>query len=132
MLGTDYPGNPPERNLGNGILGPYTRFFRLPIHEPASPRLFVIPKPSKRERGPANDHPTVKPVSLFRHLIRLVTPPGETVCDPFMGSGTTAVSAIYEGVPFVGIERRKAYARIAERRVRDAQRQLCSQTRIRF
>ena len=120
MRGTDYPGNPPEMGLGNGILGPYTRFFRLPIKDPGSPRLFVIPKPSKREKGPANRHPTVKPVRLFRHVIRLVTPPGETLCDPFLGSGTTAVAAIQEGVKFVGIKRQKDYFRIARTRVKEA------------
>jgi len=44
-----------------------------------------------------NDHPTVKPVSLMQYLVRLVTPPGGTVLDPFMGSGSTGIAADREG-----------------------------------
>ena len=52
----------------------------------------------------ANHHPTVKPVELMRWLVRLVTPPGGTVLDPFLGSGTTAVAAILEGFEWIGCE----------------------------
>ncbi len=52
----------------------------------------------------ADDHPTPKPVELPRHFIRLHTKPGDTVLDPFMGGGSTAVAAIHEGRKFVGIE----------------------------
>jgi hypothetical protein len=52
----------------------------------------------------ANHHPTVKPVALMRWLVRLVTPPGGTVLDPFLGSGTTAVAAILEGFEWIGCE----------------------------
>jgi site-specific DNA-methyltransferase (adenine-specific) len=51
-----------------------------------------------------NTHPTVKPVALCRYLIRLVTPPGGTVLDPFAGSGTSGVAAINEGNSFIGME----------------------------
>lgn len=119
-MGIDYPGNPPETGLGDGILGPYTRFFRLPIEGPESLRFFVIPKPSKGEKGRGNDHPTVKPVRLFRYLIRLITPPGGIVCDPFLGSGTAAVAAIEERATFVGIEADSGYVAIARERVRAA------------
>lgn len=52
----------------------------------------------------ANHHPTVKPVALMRWLVRLVTPPGGTVLDPFAGSGTTLVAATLEGFHAIGIE----------------------------
>lgn len=65
-----------------------------------------------------NVHPTVKPVELMRWLVRLVTPPGGTVLDPFAGSGTTGIAAVLEGFSFTGIEREAEYADIAEARIR--------------
>jgi hypothetical protein len=65
-----------------------------------------------------NSHPTVKPIALMRWLVRLVTPPGGTVLDPFVGSGTTGIAAALEGFNFVGIEREEEYVRIAEARIR--------------
>jgi len=49
-------------------------------------------------------HNTVKPIDLMRMLVRLVTPPGGVVLDPFLGSGTTGCAAMVEGFRFVGIE----------------------------
>lgn len=54
--------------------------------------------------GAKSGHPTVKPNALMRYLVRLVTPPGGTVLDPFMGSGSTGKAAIAEGFKFIGIE----------------------------
>lgn len=68
-----------------------------------------------------NNHPTVKPTSLMRYLCRLVTPPGGTVLDPFMGSGSTGKAAVLEGFGFIGIEREEKYMPIAIGRVRWAQ-----------
>jgi DNA modification methylase len=65
-----------------------------------------------------NVHPTVKPIELMRWLVRLVTPPGGTILDPFAGSGTTGCAAVLEGFRFVGIEREPEYADIAEARIR--------------
>jgi len=65
----------------------------------------------------ANHHPTVKPVALMRWLVRLVTPPGGTVLDPFLGSGTTAVAAILEGFEWKGCEMTTDYLPIIEGRV---------------
>jgi hypothetical protein len=65
-----------------------------------------------------NVHPTVKPIALMRWLVRLVTPPGGTVLDPFAGSGTTGIAAVLEGFDFVGIEREEEYVRIAEARIK--------------
>lgn len=67
-----------------------------------------------------NHHPTVKPVALMRWLVRLVTPPGGIVLDPFMGSGTTGIAALQEGRAFVGIEREPEYHAIAEARIAHA------------
>lgn len=64
-----------------------------------------------------NIHPTVKPTSLMQWLCRLITPPGGTILDPFMGSGSTGKAAVLEGFNFVGIEREDEYMPIAEARI---------------
>ena len=64
-----------------------------------------------------NHHPTVKPTDLMRWLVRLVTPPGGVVLDPFMGSGSTGKAAVLEGMRFMGIEREAEYLEIARRRI---------------
>ena len=87
-------------------------------------RFFYVAKASRSERNKgleSNIHPTVKPVELMRYLIRLVTPKGGTVLDPFLGSGTTAVAAIEEGVAWIGCEREPEYLEIIEARVAAAQ-----------
>ena len=87
-------------------------------------RFFYVAKASRSERNKGlerNIHPTVKPVDLMRYLIRLVTPKGGTVLDPFMGSGTTAVAAIEEGVSWIGCEREPEYVAIIEARIAAAQ-----------
>lgn len=83
---------------------------------------FVIRSPQHIPRS--NVHPTVKPVELMRHLVRLVTPQGGTVLDPFLGSGTTALAAEQEGFAWIGIEREAEYVKIAEARLAGAQRGL--------
>jgi DNA modification methylase len=80
-------------------------------------RFFYCAKASKKDRGDGNDHPTVKPAALMRYLVKLVTPPGGTVLDPFMGSGSTGKACAAEGFRFVGIEREREYLEIARKRV---------------
>jgi site-specific DNA-methyltransferase (adenine-specific) len=70
-----------------------------------------------RNGGARNTHPTVKPVNLMRYLLRLVTPPGGTVLDPFLGSGTTGMAAMLEGFNFLGIEREEEYLHFAKARI---------------
>lgn len=74
-----------------------------------------------RTSGGRNTHHTVKPVELMRYLVRLVTPPGGTVLDPFMGSGTTGVAAVREEKDFVGIELMPDHLAIAEARIAHAE-----------
>jgi site-specific DNA-methyltransferase (adenine-specific) len=66
----------------------------------------------------ANTHPTVKPVAVMAWLIKLLTPPGGVVLDPFLGSGTTAVAAVREGFAFIGCEMEPEYLPILEGRIR--------------
>lgn len=88
-------------------------------------RFFYVAKASKAEREAgldisatrANHHPTVKPIALMRYLVRMVTPKGGIVLDPFMGSGTTGCAAMLEGMRFIGIDITLEYKDIAERRI---------------
>lgn len=91
-------------------------------------RYFYCAKASKRDRNDGlgsivNNHPTVKPTSLMSYLVRLVTPKGETVLDPFMGSGSTGKAVAYENndrdanYSFIGIELNEEYCKIAQARI---------------
>lgn len=70
-----------------------------------------------RTTGSKNPHPTVKPVALMRWLVRLVTPPGGRVLDPFMGSGSTGVATALEGFRFTGIELDPQFYAVASERI---------------
>jgi len=65
-----------------------------------------------------NFHPTVKPTTLMRYLIKLVTPAGGTVLDPFTGSGSTGKAALLDGYKFIGAELTEEYLPIIEGRLR--------------
>lgn len=87
-------------------------------------------KPSKDMKGvekkfttqpKSNFHPTVKPTDLMTYLVRLVTPKGGLVLDPFMGSGSTGKAAVREGFDFIGIEREDEYMEIAKTRIEHEQ-----------
>jgi site-specific DNA-methyltransferase (adenine-specific) len=130
-----------------GDSGTYSRFFLVPkaARSDREPVLGGLPvqdddrdgsfgldaaRPHTRpdyqyqRKARANVHPTVKPVDLMRHLVRLVTPTGGTVLDPFLGSGTTALAAEMEGFEWIGIEREGEYVAIAEARLNGTQRGL--------
>ena len=82
-------------------------------------RFFYTAKAPKRERPNVGgvQHPTVKPLAIMRWLIRLVTPPGGTVLDPFAGSGTTIEAALIEGFNPVGIEMETDYLPLIQHRI---------------
>lgn len=83
-------------------------------------RFFYTAKASRTDRntsGANNTHPTVKPTSLMRWLIRLVTPPGGIILDPFGGSGTTGVAAREENTRCILIERETEYLQIIQQRL---------------
>jgi hypothetical protein len=83
-------------------------------------RFFYCAKATTEERGEGNNHPTVKPIALMQWLVRLVTPKGGTVLDPFSGSGSTLIAADMEQFNAIGVELSPEYAAIAEQRLRDA------------
>ena len=82
-------------------------------------RFFYTAKAPKRERPNVNgvQHPTVKPLAVMQWLLRLVTPPGGTVLDPFAGSGTTIEAALIEGFNPVGIEMEADYLPLIQHRI---------------
>lgn len=72
------------------------------------------------ESGIKNVHPTQKPVRVMQWCINLISKPGDTIIDPYMGSGTTGVAAVKTGRNFIGIEIDPTYYAIAQRRIEDA------------
>jgi DNA modification methylase len=77
-----------------------------------------------RAHGEARgDHPTQKPIGVMKWCIGQLPADCETICDPFMGSGTTGVAAIQLGKKFIGIERSERYFDAACRRIGDARKQ---------
>jgi hypothetical protein len=114
--------------------GGYSRFFIIPKADRAErerglgdrPQVLSGSMAGGEETRPdrptnhplrANVHPTVKPIDLMRHLVRLVTPPGGVCLDPFLGSGTTCLAASEEGFRSIGIERELEYLEIAKGRL---------------
>jgi site-specific DNA-methyltransferase (adenine-specific) len=107
-----YHGNMPDEATAAGTYG----------DSGGASRFFYCSKASRTERDAGledhNSHPTVKPVTLMRWLVRLVTPPGGTVLDPFCGSGTTLIAAVLEGMETIGIELVEEYCQTAMDRLR--------------
>lgn len=69
-------------------------------------------------------HPTQKPINLLRKLVLLISNKGDTIFDPFMGSGSTGVASLIEGRKFVGCEIDAEYFEIARRRVEETDKTL--------
>ena len=78
---------------------------------------FLIPKPTKEEKGEFNTHLTVKPINLIEHLIKIFSKKDSLVVDPFMGSGTTGLACKNLDRNFIGIEINNEYYQIAEQRI---------------
>lgn len=82
-------------------------------------RVFLVKKPTKKDKGEYNTHLSVKPVSLMAHLCRLFAPENGIVLDPFMGSGTTAIGCIESGKHYIGMEINEEYIHISNRRIHE-------------
>jgi site-specific DNA-methyltransferase (adenine-specific) len=78
-----------------------------------------LDKISKR----TNNHPTVKPIALMEYLIKMITPKGGVVLDPFSGSFSTGVACIKNGFSFIGIEMEEEYIKIGKARMEHAQKE---------
>ena len=102
ILGKDSrPNNHPMKGMGD--TGTAARFF-------------FSAKAGEADRADS-DHPTVKPIALMRWLVRLVSPHGGVVLDPFGGSGTTGAAALIEGMSAILLEREEEYQRDIARRM---------------
>lgn len=99
-----------EGERGYGDSGGASRFFPTFRYEAKAPT-------SERPSVDGVQHPTVKPLDLMRWLVRLVTPAGGTVLEPFAGSGTTLEAALLEGFSVIGIEREADYLPLIMQRV---------------
>lgn len=75
---------------------------------------FECPVPVGKERDRCH-HPTQKPTKMLDHLIRILSNEGDTVLDPFMGSGSTGAAALAAGRKFIGIEKNEEYFQKAKR-----------------
>ncbi len=85
-------------------------------------RFYYQPKVRTKERNwgmtdETNTHPTVKPVALMHYLVRLITPLGEKVLDPFAGSGSTGMACALTDNDFIGFEMDEKFCNIAEHRI---------------
>ena len=105
-----------DRNEGLGdlpdnVVGSFFGNFEVPGNK-------IGANPDKPNQPGKNTHPTVKPTALMRYLIKLVTPAGGTVLDPFTGSGSTGKAALLDGYKFVGAELTEEYLPIIEGRLR--------------
>jgi hypothetical protein len=113
-----------ENHGGFDDQGGASRFFPsfTPSVEDAPPFRYQAKAPtSERPKVEGAAHPTVKPLALMRWLVRLVTPPGGTVLEPFAGSGTTVEAAMLEGFSCVAIEREADYLPLIEARIARAE-----------
>ena len=139
-----------SKDSGFGDSGSKSRYFDIDVWAEKH-GLLQFPKASKRERNEGcegleernnmrvnapreseeektatqmkNHHPTVKPVHLMSWLIRLVSKEGDTVLDPFCGSGSTAIACHFEHVNFIGFEKETEYVNIANARLAYYQKQ---------
>lgn len=84
--------------------------------EGSAARFFYSSKADGADRL-GSKHPTVKPIDLMRWLVRLVTPPGGTVLDPFAGSGSTGMACLAEGFDCILVEREAEYVADIRRRI---------------
>lgn len=80
-------------------------------------KVFLVSKPSKKEKGDFNTHLSVKPVQLIRHLIKLFTRENAVVLDPFIGSGTSAIACCLENRNYIGFELNEEYIDICTKRI---------------
>jgi len=81
--------------------------------------IFYSPKASKKERGAGNTHSTVKPIALMEYLIKMITPKGGTVLDPFAGSGTTGLACKNLKHNYILIEKESEYIKIIKERLKN-------------
>jgi hypothetical protein len=131
--GTRHSGASPVRRHGDVLRTVYGQFTGDRVCHPVrgaesggAARYFPVfryqPKATAAERPslPGITHPTVKPLGLMRWLVRLMTPLGGIVLDPFAGTGTTLHACLLEGMRGIGIERDPGYIELCKVRLQAA------------
>ncbi len=107
-----------SKDYGTVDANPAGRYPSDIIGEVQTPhqKYFYAPRATRKEKGANNNHPTVKPIDLMAYLIRVYSPVGSLVLDPFCGSGSTGVAALREDREFVGIDLSREYSQVATER----------------
>lgn len=119
-----YVAKASKRDRNEGLEGLELRAMKVSVPAPTNAGVYGSTADGKQLSSPSqNFHPTVKPTSLMEYLIKLVTPDGGTVLDPFTGSGSTGKAALLNGFRFIGIELTEEYLPIIEGRLRWANEQ---------
>ena len=115
--------NEQRKVLGGKVLEAVTGRFPSNVvgDIPDYQKYFYCPKVSRKERhiedAVENNHPTVKPIELMKYLIKLITPTGGIVLDPFNGSESTGCAAVELGHTYIGCELDPAYVEITHKRI---------------
>lgn len=92
--------------------------LRTEAFEDGYDKFFLVPK-VRQKADDFNHHPTLKPVELMQHLVKLITFKNQTVLDPFMGSGSTGLACLNLERKFIGFELEKEYFDIAQKRLKN-------------
>ncbi len=100
-----------------------SNIIRTETQDDGYDKFFVVPK-VRQKKDDFNSHPTLKPVELMHHLIKLITFENQLILDPFMGSGSTGVGALELERDFIGYELDKEYFEIAKKRVENMKKNL--------
>jgi site-specific DNA-methyltransferase (adenine-specific) len=111
-----YIAKPSQYERNKGLKGRRARFMDESRKEGSASG--TNPRNRGAETQRENFHPTVKPIELMRYLVKLITPKGGIVLDPFCGSGSTLIACKLELVNYVGIEMEEEYVAISEARVK--------------
>ncbi|AFM04516.1 DNA modification methylase [Bernardetia litoralis DSM 6794] len=113
---------PYEKNEGKVGHNPHEKgrvssnIIRTDKQEDGYDKFFLVPK-VRQHKDDFNFHPTLKPVELMQHLVKLTTFQDQTILDPFMGSGSTGVACMELKRKFIGYELDENYIEIAKRRI---------------
>jgi len=113
------PSKASMRGEGKGVNTPFNCRNTFRGHDDmggSAARFFYCAKAAKSDRGEGNIHPTVKPVALMEYLIKLVTPQGDQILEPFGGSGTTLIAAERIGMRCSAIELNPQYCDVIVKR----------------
>ncbi len=114
LIDADTPGSQPGKMVWLPGVG---KIFAHGLKHEVEKILKATGREAEIPKSQGNNHPTVKPIELMKYLIKLVTPKGGHVLDPFNGSGSTGCAAVELDYAYTGIELDPAYVSIAEKRI---------------